>query len=813
MSRKKKQLVLNMPENNVDLEIKSQLKNDANGATNGHPIIITKSDAVQNEKKAVIQIFEQCLDIMRKDGIVGFKALHNFCYFIVLKYIESQFGKEIDIDNFNYSNINELSEEDFAVRKNRLLYLARFSNLVKEPIENLIGITEALWDEVLSQHPTLSKFFQKGKWFDIQKPDANHRGNPLKCVKLLKQLFDKINEIASAKSDILGDAYEKVASNQVKGQALGQFFTPPDFKDYIIEKINPQLFPNGTFESCCDPAMGTAGFLTTFTNCIIKQSLEKKIPIDWGKSKKLIYGKEIEGDTFHLAFANLMLGTGHIFDHLDYGDSIHESILQQFDIIITNPPFGIKGLKYDSINCEQKEKYIPIQTDNAVWLFIQAVIYMLKIGGRAGVIVPCGQELFNDAFTIVRKYLMKTCELTQITLLPSDSFTYTTVKTCVFFFTKKKNDDDIMQRREYTKLRNPKLFYDYKFNNDDHETKSIKFYEFDKKEKNCERFIAEIPIEQIIKKNYCLDFSSYIKQDKKTYGSGVIFKKLGDICTIDYGTRILKKDNVDKNQFPVYGGGDIVFYTDKFNRNGFNILISRFGMSRNCLRLIDEKIFLNDSGLTVKPVNSTILHKFLGYYLHINQIEIYQCGRGAAQKNIDINKFKEIKIEIPSLEIQNEIVIYCDDQNRKIEELKKEIEQNKEMIKKHLTMVLEKCEKTEIQNDLIENTAGTITAENNTTATIENITIENTTIENITTATIENTTIESKNDKPDATKKPKRNSRKKTVPHNEGNCNEENNHREEDKIQDTKPQPRKRQPREKKEKKIIILDDFVDGDE
>jgi type I restriction-modification system DNA methylase subunit len=169
--------------------------------------------------------------------------------------------------------------------------------------------------------------------------------------------------------------------------------------------------------------------------------------------------------------------------------------------------------------------------------------------------VPCGQELFNDAFTIVRKYLMKTCELTQITLLPSDSFTYTTVKTCVFFFTKKKNDDDIMQRREYTKLRNPKLFYDYKFNNDDHETKSIKFYEFDKKEKNCERFIAEIPIEQIIKKNYCLDFSSYIKQDKKTYGSGVIFKKLGDICTIDYGTRILKKDNVDKNQFPVYGGG------------------------------------------------------------------------------------------------------------------------------------------------------------------------------------------------------------------------------------------------------------------
>jgi type I restriction enzyme M protein len=86
-----------------------------------------------------------------------------------------------------------------------------------------------------------------------------------------------------------------------------------------------------------------------------------------------------------------------------------------------------------------KNEYVPIKTDNAVSLFIQAIIYMLKINGKCAVVLPDGQDLFsktNTTLVAVREYLMKTCDLKEIIYLPSGIFTYTTIKTCVFFFIK-----------------------------------------------------------------------------------------------------------------------------------------------------------------------------------------------------------------------------------------------------------------------------------------------------------------------------------------------------------------------------------------
>ena len=45
--------------------------------------------------------------------------------------------------------------------------------------------------------------------------------------------------------------------------------------------------------------------------------------------------------------------------------------------------FGIKGLKYNDFQSSLKSKYVPIKTDNAVSLFIQAIIYMLNINGKS----------------------------------------------------------------------------------------------------------------------------------------------------------------------------------------------------------------------------------------------------------------------------------------------------------------------------------------------------------------------------------------------------------------------------------------------
>ena len=157
------------------------------------------------------------------------------------------------------------------------------------------------------------------------------------------------------------------------------------------------------------------------------------------------------------------------------------------------------------------------------------------------------------------------------------------------------------------------------------------------------------------------------------YRDDLVEYKIKDVCNINFGDRITKKiDSGDK--FPVYGGGGCSFYTDKENnRSGFNILIGRFALSGKCIRLITEDIYLNDSGLSIKPNIKEILHKYLGFYMLNIQDIVYNCARGAAQKNLDMVEFKLIKIRIPPPEIQREILKKIEPKERLINHLEKNI--------------------------------------------------------------------------------------------------------------------------------------------
>jgi type I restriction-modification system DNA methylase subunit len=138
--------------------------------------------------------------------------------------------------------------------------------------------------------------------------------------------------------------------------------------------------------------------------------------------------------------------------------------------------------------------------------------------------------------------------------------------------------------------------------------------------------------------------------------------KLGDVVEIEFGTRITKgKDSVDENEkikYPVYGGGDITFYTKDKNRSGKNILISRFGVSPKCVRIINDDIFINDSCMSVKILNKKLcMFDYLGYYLLYNQEKIFKFADGQGQKNMMTNDLlKKFILNIPSLEEQEKII-------------------------------------------------------------------------------------------------------------------------------------------------------------
>jgi type I restriction enzyme, S subunit len=207
----------------------------------------------------------------------------------------------------------------------------------------------------------------------------------------------------------------------------------------------------------------------------------------------------------------------------------------------------------------------------------------------------------------------------------------------------------------------------------------------------CEQITKSIDTIKLRKEQLKSDgilFKKYFKYNEinEIYKNSDV-KTLGEVCSIDYGTRIVKGNN-DEGQYPVYGSGRAMFSTKTFNREGFNILIGRFALSLECVRFINEKIFLNDSGLTVKPKKENLLHKYIGYYLLHNQKIIYNLARGTAQKNLDIDEFKSIKIPIPSLENQVKIVAYYEEMN---DEYKKHILDRIEEYNKELEMLKGLC--------------------------------------------------------------------------------------------------------------------------
>ena len=122
-------------------------------------------------------------------------------------------------------------------------------------------------------------------------------------------------------------------------------------------------------------------------------------------------------------------------------------------------------------------------------------------------------------------------------------------------------------------------------------------------------------------------------------------------------------------------------------------------MSPQCIRFVKGKFFLNDSGFTVKPKLPTINEAYLNQFLFSNQLMMYSCGRGVAQKNIDFEAFNALKIPQPPLNIQKKIVSEIEaletQEKKAVEEIKKlqiEIENNLKKIQGKLIRLDEVCE-------------------------------------------------------------------------------------------------------------------------
>ena len=124
-------------------------------------------------------------------------------------------------------------------------------------------------------------------------------------------------------------------------------------------------------------------------------------------------------------------------------------------------------------------------------------------------------------------------------------------------------------------------------------------------------------------------------------------ESIEDLCEVEYGTRVVRKRDAG-TIYPVYGGGGATFSMDTYNRED-RMVIARFAMSKRCARFVDGKFFLNDSGLTISPLDdNTFDQDFLNYQILSLNDEIYSLARGTAQKNLNVNAFKKVQLSYPA---------------------------------------------------------------------------------------------------------------------------------------------------------------------
>ena len=631
----------------------------------------TKEVKMDN-KTTLISVFKSSLNILRdNEGLTGEKALRNMSYLLILKLLEPHFGGEINIDDYEY-DFSHIEDEMIEKHKNKLLEIVRFSNLSNEKEDNIPVNMKYLWDDILSKHPTTKNIFLKGKGFDIQ-----HKST-------YKKLIDKLNslDLSQTEYDVLGNAYEEVIQDIMTGKVLGQFFTQPLVKKMMVKLINPQIHPDGKIDTCGDPTMGTGGFLITYLQYILQQATAKNIKPDWDFIKtEGLYGKELEPDTYQLAVSNMLISSGHMFEGLDRGDSIRVPITRKFDNILANPPFGIKGLKYDDFQSPLKTEYVPIKTDNAVSLFIQAIIYMLKINGKCAVVLPDGQDLFsktNKTLIAVREYLMKTCDLKEIIYLPSGIFTYTSIKTCVFYFVKKREGTDVLKVDiKYSKTTQKETKRNYQFSKT-HQTTKVKFYDYNPYE-DVKNLLVEVPIEKIVSNSYSLNYAEYMKDEteEEEFQEGVVVKTLGEVCKFLPKSKRNAKYGNKEGLYPFYTSSQTCSkYCDEYDYEEESLIIGDGGEPNINYGV---KFSTSDHCYILQNKNKLLLNiKYGYYYLYHNLDMMSQLYTGVAIKNISKTNIEGIKIPIPSLERQQEIVKYLDfiyekankTSNEKIAELK-----------------------------------------------------------------------------------------------------------------------------------------------
>jgi type I restriction-modification system DNA methylase subunit len=512
--------------------------------------------------------------------------------------------------------------------------------------------------------------------------------------------IDKITIIEKTCNVLLsGKIYEYfIGRDESAISELGAYFTDRHITKYCLEKANPKIKQNGIIPSMIDMFGGSGGFTTEYINYLNEENPQL---INWNIEINKIYHYDMNEDVIKSAGLEFFCLTGVLpnMNNLKYKNSFTDEFNEsKYEYLFTNPPYGgdksfkteaqrkrdkVKEyIKNELVNTtdeglrirrqkqlkkieaqekqekkEQEKTKVCVNSCSArIQKFakdnklkgndkescsLMLMMDILEVDGTAVGVLKEG-VFFNKTYKDLRKCLVDNFNVREVISVPQDQFENTSTKTSIVIFdnteektTEVKFSDLVVER--YIEDKFAEVFGDIVIIENKDDIKQVK-----------DVLVSQATREEILSNHICSlnnkDYKIHSLLSSKEYN---LFN-LDELCEIQLGTRITKKDNLI-GDIPVYGGGDISFYTNKINRNKGTLVISRYAMSKECVRLVDCEFYLNDSGLSIHSKNPNF-QKYINYFLLNDMCQEYiyrNCTSGSIQKNINMNLFYKLKIPIP----------------------------------------------------------------------------------------------------------------------------------------------------------------------
>lgn len=256
----------------------------------------------------------------------------------------------------------------------------------------------------------------------FQGENINLKDNTIDTLLSILSDFDLFNET----EDVKGRTFEKFLGRTFTGD-LGQFFTPKKIVNFI-SRLTHEIIKkyNINVKNVFDPTCGSGGFLVDFHRI-------------YGDKIKY-YGTDINPRIISVCKRNLLAHNiiNCEVSNSDFIDTIKENF---FDVILTNPPFGVKEKRRDRLDNfflskGKKEEVLEV-------IFIEKIIKSLKKGGIAAIVLPDG-ILNNSSDLFVRKYILSNCDILASVDLPENTFksSGTGCDTSVIFIRKKVESEN-----------------------------------------------------------------------------------------------------------------------------------------------------------------------------------------------------------------------------------------------------------------------------------------------------------------------------------------------------------------------------------